>query len=173
MRYLFILLFFPVCLSAQESAKSVQYSVDSIRIDSFYLIEKTISTGTARPDTAIRYTLFSDTTAFRKYINLQKRVAKGRKNEWQHIKLEWDSLDARVGRLEDLAAEKFAFTFGNSNRAAPAPETPQAGFWVMYPVRGNARTEYVTSIEQIKSDAIVLRQNGTTFEYKKPKKKKK
>lgn len=167
---IFIYLFF-LCRFAQgqESAKSVVYTIDSLKIDSFYLVERIFSTTGTRPDTLVKYTLFRDTTEFRKYINLQKRVAKNRKTDFQFLKLEFDSLDSRAGRLEDLGSSKFGFQFGNkSNKSVEQPPEEAPGFWVIYPVKGKASAVYVTKLEQIEYDAIILNPNGTTMQFKKP-----
>lgn len=167
---LFLILTLPVCLFAQTK---IDYSVDLIRTDSFYLKEKVISKDKTRPDTLSSYTLFRDTAAFVQYIAGRTQDADNARIQAEYFKAAQDSLSERVKRLEKLAKDVFGI---KSNKREPViaeiieVETAPKGFWVIYPYRGRASAEYITDLAQIKKDALILNGNGTTFEFKPPKK---
>lgn len=174
MKYLLILLFVPGILFAQESAKTVQYRIDILKADSFYLVEQAISGMKDRPDTTRIYNLFADTAEFRTYIEGRVREVNRVKRELDRLQLEFDSLDSRLTSIKALALDTFTMNVVSNvgNRAALAPTVSEpAGFWVFY--SRPTGVEFVSGVEKIKRNAVVLNKNGTTFEFKTKRKNKK
>lgn len=179
MRYiLFIFLFFSIRAAGQPDKQKIQYTLDLVSADSFYLIERAFGIGQQRPDTASRHTLFRDTLSFKIYVERLEREAARKEREYLAAKSEFDSLDSRAKRLGKIAKDELGITgFKPGKKSAPVPdisgqiEVP-SGFWVVYPVRGRANAEYIDNIELIRRDAVILNQNGTSMTVKKPKRKK-
>lgn len=158
---------------AQNADSKVRYSIDLVRTDSFFLSEQTIRKGKDRPDTLVRYTLFRDTSEFRAYIVEQVQAGENARLQMEYFKTEFDSLDGRVKRLAKLGKDVFGLALKPDKRDVVQInelEVMPPGFWVIYPYRGRASAEYITDLTQIKKDALILNQNGTTFEFKPPKK---
>lgn len=173
MKHLFIFayLILPACLFAQIK---IDYSIDLIRTDSFFLKEKIVSKDKTRPDTLNSYTLFRDTAAFVQYIAQRAQDADNARIQAEYFKAAQDSLSERVKRLEKLAKDVFGIKLKPDKREVVAEilevEALPAGFWVIYPYRGRASAEYITDLAQIKKDALILNNNGTTFYFEMPKK---
>jgi hypothetical protein len=170
---LFLLLLFAANLSAQ---KAVKYEIDFIAADSFYLVERAVTGAKTRPDTLNTHTLFTDTTAYKLYVDQLERDYKRAEKEYTRLKAEADSLDSRVKRLTQLGKNKLGIEGltkpgkDNRNASAPTPATP-VGFWVLYPTK-SAKVEFVTDPAKIKKNALILRPDGSTTEQKAPPKKK-
>ena len=170
---LFLFLFFAGNISAQ---KAVKYDIDFIAADSFYLVERAVSGAKARPDTLNTHTLFTDTAAYKLYVEQLDRDLRRAEKEYTRLKAEADSLDSRVKRLTQLGKNRLGIeglsTPGKDTRNTTAP-TPEAvaGFWVLYPTK-SAKVEFVTKEKKKKKNALILRPDGTTTEQKAPPKKK-
>ena len=180
MKYLLIFayLILPYFLPAQNGSSKVRYDIEVINQDSFFLSEKRISGTKARPDTLTVYTLFRDTADFILYLKEREHEAETAGLQAEYFKAEYDSLFDRVKRLRQLAKNILSIKDSNKRDVLPgieldaitlSPEPP--GFWVIYPYKGQARAEYITELSQIKKQALILNQNGTTFEFQPPKKK--
>lgn len=170
---LFAFLLFAGNISAQ---KAVKYDIDFISADSFYLVERAVLGTKARPDTLNTHTLFTDTAAYKLYVDQLDRDLRRAEKEYTRLKAEADSLDSRVKRLTQLGKNRLGIEGlskpgkDNRNTTAPTPEAV-AGFWVLYPTK-SAKVEFVTDAAKIKKNALILRPDGTTTEQKAPPKKK-
>ena len=175
---LFFFLLLSTAAQAQYAASFVDYSIDSVSVDSFYLRTRTITAVAGQPhkDTTIQYTLFTDTTDFINLVADRYAEILTFGTRYQYLKDERDTLSARYDRLTALggAAES---PFRNvalppelmkqqGEKPKPAPEP--VGFWVIY--TATKKPEFVTSMESVKQNATILNPNGTTFAFKKPKK---
>lgn len=162
----------PAVSFSQQAGKSVTYSIDSIRIDSFYLVERTEVKGDKRPAVITTNTFFRDTTALRLYVEGQQALAAQALSQAAYYKAEADSIDSRVKRIDAL--RKKVFKIKDAKREVTQPGDTleaKAGFWVVYAVKGT-RIEYVESIDQVQETATALKGDGTILEIKRPKKKK-
>ena len=170
---LFAFLLFAGNISAQ---KAVKYDIDFIAADSFYLVERAVSGAKARPDTLNTHTLFTDTAAYKLYVEQLARDLRRTEKEYTRLKAEADSLDSRVKRLTQLGKNRLGIEGlskpGKDNRNATAPTLEAVtGFWVLYPTK-SAKVEFVTDPAKIKKNALILRPDGTTTEQKASPKKK-
>jgi hypothetical protein len=169
-----ILILFVCCAAYGQQDKKVQYQIDLIGQDSFYLQERTISRDKQRPDTLSTYTLFRDTTTFINYIEQRSQDADNARIQAEYFKAAQDSLSERVKRLEKLAKDVFGINIKSNKRetviSVALDSAAPPGFWVVYPINGKAKAEYLKDIKQITARAIILNNNGTTFEFKPPKK---
>lgn len=175
---LYFLFALPFVLMGQN--KSVKYDIDFVSPDSFYLVERAVIGTKARPDTLHTHTLFADTVAYKLYVDRLERDASRIEREYLRLKLEFDSLDSRVKRLAQLGKTRLGIEGlkgGNdkaekTDKTADAPDTDKkTGVWVLYPSK-SVRAEYVTDLGGITKKALILRPDGTVFEYILPKKKK-
>lgn len=179
MRYiLFVLMFCSIRAAGQPDKQKIEYTLDLVSADSFYLVERAFGVGQQRPDTASKHTLFRDTVAFKMYVERLEREAARKEREYMTAKSEFDSLDARAKRLGKIAKDGLGISgFKPGKKSATNPEVSAqtevpAGFWVVYPVRGRENFEYIDNIDLIDRSAVILNQNGTTMKIKKPKRKK-
>jgi len=110
--YLFLLAFLPKMASAQLDTAiivfeldtpTVRYYLDTIRIDSFFLLEQTsIPGGGPRPAVIYTPTFFTDTTAFNQYIDAIRDQVAQLGVQFTALKLQREVFGYRIARLEYL-----------------------------------------------------------------------
>ena len=172
MRFItFLFLFVAFSANCQPNKQKIEYTIDLITSDSFYLIERIFVLGSSRPDTSIRHMFFSDTSEFRLYIERVERDASRKEREYLQAKVEFDSLYSRVKKLEKIAKDDIGMTgFKPAKKDVIVPDVldgAEGGFWVIYPIRGRYRNiEYVENVTDIKKEAGLLSKNGTIISIK-------
>lgn len=180
MRFItFVFLFATFSANCQPNKQKIEYTIDLITSDSFYLIERTFGIGPLRPDTSSRHLFFGDTSSFRIHVERIERDASRKEREYLQAKIEFDSLDARAKRLGKIAKDDLGMTgFKLNKKAAAGPDIlavtsiPASGFWVVYPVRGRYNNvKYVENITDIQRDAGILSENGIIIPFRKKKQK--
>lgn len=172
MKQILLLIFFPAIVSGQITDKSAAYKIDLLKSDSFYLVELYRATGNdkARSDTLLIYTLFSDTSEFRRHIDDMDRYARRLERQYLPVKMQYDSVCSRTSRLKILAFDTFGMNISGNieNREISAQAAQQSGFWVLYPP--DAHAEYIFNLDEIRGDALILNPNGTSMLFASPKK---
>ena len=113
---LFGLLLLPCSISAQEAIKTVYYRLDTIRADSFYLLETSLIPTEGRNDTLNNYIFFRDTVDFRLYYENIDQAATGLTAKIAFLTAERDSLRARATRLGDFQDDLNTFAGNPANR---------------------------------------------------------
>lgn len=176
---LFFFLLISTAMPAQYAASFVDYSIDSVSVDSFFLRTRTITPIAGQPhsDTTIQYTLFTDTTTFINFVASKYAEIATFSARAQYLQDEKDTLGARYDRLLALGgtaespfrAVQLPPQLMKQQGKKPKPAPESTGFWVIY--TATKKPEFVLSMEEVKQNATILNPNGTTFAFKKPKKK--
>lgn len=172
-KILFAFLLFAGQLAAQTDTTVVVFSLDTIRIDSFFLVHRDshFSASTLRPAIHQTSTFFADTAAFSAYIaavGTEYNALIAQAQALNRAKLEWNYRYERLKCLRDSVFYGASCSgVGARMVAAPPPEEQLFGFWVAYP--STAEVQYVYMIEDIKNDAVLLYPNGISATFKKPK----
>lgn len=134
--YLFLLSLLPKLASAQlDSAiivfeldtPTVRYYLDTVRHDSFFLIEQTSIPGsTPRPSIIYTPTYFSDTMAFNQYIDAVIEQRKQLTAQIAAIRQQRDVFAYRIARLKYLRDSIFRGVTGvpEVRSVAPPPSEP-------------------------------------------------
>jgi hypothetical protein len=186
-KILFAFLLFAGQLSAQSDTTVVVFSLDTIRIDSFFLVHRDshFSASALRPDIHQTSSFFSDTAAFSAYIasvSTEYNALISQAAALNRAKLEWNYRFERLKCLRDSVFYGLSCSgVGARMVAAPPigfystrdtidtnvfkleiyPEKP--GFWAIY--SQEAKFKYVTTIEEIGTDALLLYPNGAEGRY--------
>lgn len=150
---IFLFLLLASAARAQYAASFVDYAIDSVSVDSFFLRTRTITPVAGQPhsDTTIQYTLFTDTTDFinlvaTKYAEIETFAARA-----QYLQDEKDTLGARYDRLLALGgtaespfrAVQLPPELMRQQGEKPKPAPEPVGFWVVY--TATKKPEFVLS----------------------------
>lgn len=132
--YLFILAFLPKLASSQVDTAiivfeldtpTVRYYLDTIRVDSFFLLEQTsIPGGGPRPSVIYTPTFFTDTTAFNQYIDAIRDQVTQLGVQFTALKLQREVFAYRIARLEYLRDSIFRGVTGVPEVRSVAPPPP-------------------------------------------------
>jgi hypothetical protein len=134
--YLFLLAFLPKIAAGQVDTAiivfeldtpTVRYYLDTIRIDSFFLLEQTSTPGGGpRPSVLYSPTYFTDTTAFNQYIDAMYDQVAQLSVQFAALKLQRDVFAYRILRLEYLRDSIFRGVTGvpEVRSVAPPPTSP-------------------------------------------------
>jgi hypothetical protein len=184
----FLFLFYSFCLSAQDT-RTIEFALDTLRIDSFFLIETTTfqAANAQRPVVTETPVYFSDTTAFNNYIEAKGQRLVDLERQKDQIGVEWQEVAEQVLAMENLRDSVFRGEtgFGFLRQSQPAPgffnlstfSKPNATSWLIYESPKGAK--YGTFFEPFnpdlpaKFDGYVLKPDGTFERIRKNQKKKK
>lgn len=175
---IFLFLLLASAARAQYAASFVDYAIDSISTDSFYLRTRTITPVAGQPhkDTTIQYQLFTDTSDFINLVADKYAEILTFRTRYQYLKDERDTLAARYNRLVALGGTaESPFRAVQlppelmKKKAPPKEPEPTKGFWVIAPGK---KPEFMTAENEVTGPATILHPDGRKTEVKKTRKTK-
>jgi len=173
------LLLFPVLQGFAQDTKTIEFSFDTLRIDSFFLVETTTyqAQDAKRPTTYSTPFFFSDTTALNTYIEAKKQRLVDLEAAKNQIATEYTEVTDQVSDLEALRDSVFRGVTGSfirqiqpaqnlnqSKFSKPSP-TSESVSWLIYEdPKGSAFGVWFVPYKPdlpIKNDGFLLKPDGT------------
>lgn len=174
-----ILLLLPVLQGFAQDSTSLTFALDTLRVDSFFLVETTTfkAQGAKRSETYERPVYFTDTTAFNLYIEAKKQRLVDLEAAKNQVATEYTEVSDQVTALETLRDSVFRGVTGAFIRQIqPAPDLNPSTFsksrstsepltWYIYEdPKGSAFGVWFVPYKPdlpIKNDGFLLKPDGT------------